>query len=112
MYADKDTNRIILGGFGQGCSLISATFLSLPGTTPYGGVICIAGLNPLAVIPTPKNPSLKKMKYFIFAGKKDERVWYSDTKRTINQRLDSIVYKRGFIQNKAFYTTNASHEIT
>ena len=59
MYGDKDSNRIIIGGFGQGCSLVSATFLNLPGTTPYGGIICIAGLNPLAVIPTPTNPSLK-----------------------------------------------------
>ena len=112
MYGDKDSNRIIIGGFGQGCSLVSATFLNLPGTTPYGGIICIAGLNPLAIIPTPTNPSLKVTKYFILAGKKDERVWYLDTKRSINQRLDSLIYNGGYRQNKKFYTTNYGHEIS
>jgi len=59
MYEDKDTNRIIIGGFGQGCSLVAASFLSLPGSDSYGGIICISGLMPLAVIPTPQDLSLK-----------------------------------------------------
>jgi predicted esterase len=71
-YDDKDTNRIIIGGFGQGCSLISAAFFTLPGIKSYGGIICVAGLNPLEITPSSFDPALKDTKYYIFAGDKDE----------------------------------------
>ena len=96
MYADKDTNRIIIGGFGQGCSLVATTFLYLPGDDSYGGIICIGGLLPLANIPTPQDIALKETKFLIFAGADDEKVWPWDTKDTINKRLNYIVYKNGY----------------
>jgi len=62
---------------------VSAAFFTLPGTTSYGGIICVAGILPLAVVPTPTDVSLKETKYFLFTGGKDTQVWTEDTFNTL-----------------------------
>tara|TARA_B110000285_G_scaffold106417_1_gene121097 strand:+ start:1202 stop:1432 length:231 start_codon:yes stop_codon:yes gene_type:complete len=48
---DDKYERIILIGFGQGCSTVLTTFLMYTGTSPLGGVVCMSGLLPLKDIP-------------------------------------------------------------
>ena len=40
------TGRIFMVGVSQGCMMTLSTLLSWDGDTPWGGVVCMLGLNP------------------------------------------------------------------
>ena len=42
-FEDKDTSRVFIGGFSQGCMTALAAFLRYKGITPLGGVIGLSG---------------------------------------------------------------------
>ena len=44
LFDDKNSSRIFLGGFSQGCFMSNSILVSLPGPDPLGGVICTSGL--------------------------------------------------------------------
>jgi len=43
-YPDKDSRRVFISGFSQGCFTSSAIFLRYTGKTPLGGVMCMSGM--------------------------------------------------------------------
>ena len=50
-FTNKQDERIIIGGHGQGCEAVITAYYLYTGDSHLGGVICLSGLNPLADLP-------------------------------------------------------------
>lgn len=47
LYDDKNSKRVFMGGFSQGCFTSTATLVRYNKPKPIGGIICLSGLQPL-----------------------------------------------------------------
>ena len=85
-----------MSGFSQGCFTSTATLLRYEGPKPFGGIICLSGLQPMVdknILKTPKALQLQSQVPFLqYHGTTDTTVTLQDAQYT-HKYLKDVVYK-------------------
>ena len=87
--ADKDTGRIYIGGFSQGCMVSLAAYLMHQGPQPLGGIVGLSGMQALDMskLEKPKDAeALENMRratpMFLYHGKSDDVLPFQASQKT------------------------------